>query len=259
MTDSARLRRLKAFSLATVTVFSISACASFYHFRPLSHPEPEMMPIVEKVPGSHLVVGVHSFHTAQDTHSLFGHQGLWREHVIPIQLVIKESGDTLQAQVVPHSVFLSQLKKNYPAITPSEAFDVAWQANVVYTDVKQVLYYTGVFLFTIVTLGLGSMIWVLPSPFSQPTPAQSPFGRDLAYKAFPIKTIIYSHGRAGGLFYFNLPFNEKLLSRTKLLFQVRETDLAKKTPPKTLDISIRLGSKSKSRVNPLLEILHGFF
>ena len=259
MTDSARLRRLKAFSLATVTVFSISACASFYHFRPLSHPEPEMMPIVEKVPGSHLVVGVHSFHTAQDTHSLFGHQGLWREHVIPIQVVVAEDGEDLQAQIVPDSVFLSLLKKDYRDISPSEAFDIAWQAKVPYQNVKQVLYYTGLILFTIVTLGLGSMIWVLPSPFSQPTPAQSPFGRDLAYKAFPIKTIIYSHGRAGGLFYFNLPFNEKLLSRTKLLFQVRETDLAKKTPPKTLDISIRLGSKSKSRVNPLLEILHGFF
>lgn len=259
MTEHLRLRRFKAISLATMVLFSISACASFYHFRPLSHPDPETMPIVDKIPGSHLTIGIRSFHTAQDTHALFGHQGLWREQVIPIQVVLAEDGENLKAQIVPHSVFLSQLKKNYRNISPSEAFDIAWQANVPYQNVKQVLYYTGLILFTIVTLGLGSMIWVLPSPFSQPTPAQTPFGRDLAYKAFPIKAILYSHGKAGGLFYFKLPFNEKLLSRTKLLFQVQEFDLAAKTPPKLIDVSIRLASKSKSRVNPLMEILHGFF
>ncbi|EQD25740.1 MAG: hypothetical protein D084_Lepto4C00010G0003 [Leptospirillum sp. Group IV 'UBA BS'] len=259
MTDKSRLRRLPALALATATIFTVSSCASFYHFRPLSHPDPATMPIVEKIPASGLMVGIRTYHTAQDTHNLFGHQGLWREHVIPVQVALVDKGSNVEIQLVPDSVFLSVLKKNYHNISPSEAYDIAWQAKVPYQNVEQVLYYTGLFLFTIATLGLGSMIWVLPSPFSQPIPAQTPFGRDLAYKAFPEKATLYDQGSAGGLFYFHLPFNEKLLSRTRLSFQLRETDLAKKSPPRILLVSVRLTSKKKSQVNPLMEILHGFF
>ncbi len=260
MTEFSRLRRLKAISLATVSIFSLSACASFYHFRPLSRPDPATMPIVEKIPGSGLTIGIRSYHTAQDTHALFGHQGLWRQHVIPIQVVLAESGkNNVEVHLVPHSVYLSLLKKNYRNISPSEAFDIAWQANVPYQNAKQVLYYTGLILFTIVTLGLGSMIWVLPSPFSQPTPAQTPFGRDLAYKSFPVKSTLYPDGTVGGLFYFTLPFNEKLISRTRLIFQIREIDPSKKNPPRNFNISVQLSSKTRSEVNPVMEILHGFF
>ena len=259
MTDSPRRRRLRLLSLATVFVFAITACSSFYHFRPLSHPDPQWMPIVGKIPGTDLTIGVRTYHTAQATHALFGHQGLWREHVIPIQVVLKEDGANMETSLVPHSVFLSVLKKNYRNISPAEAFDIAWQANVPYQNVKQVLYYTGLILFTIVTLGLGSMIWVLPSPFSQPNPAQTPFGRDLAYKAFPAQAPLYAHGKAGGLFYFHIPFNEKLLSRTQFSLQLRETDLDKKLPPRIISVSVKLTSRSRSKVNPLMEILHGFF
>ena len=259
MTDHPRPRRLRILSLATVFVFTITACTSFYHFRPLSHPDPQSMPLVDKIPGTDLTIGVRTYHTAQAIHGLFGHQGLWREHVIPIQVVLKKDGAATEASLVPHSVFLSVLKKNYRNISPAEAFDIAWQANVPYQNVKKALYYTGLILFTIVTLGLGSMIWVLPSPFSQPTPAQTPFGRDLAYKAFPDKALLYPHGKAGGLLYFQLPFNEKLLSRTRLLFQIRVIDPGKKNPPRIINVSVRLTSKMRSKVNPLMEILHGFF
>lgn len=242
-----------------VFFFTVSSCAPFYHFRPLAHIDPQKMPIVQSLPQSGLSIGIKTYHTAQDIHDLFGHHGLWREHVIPIQIVLKETDPRYSATIAEHSIFLSLLGQNYRSISPSEAFDISWQANVPYVNIKQTLYYTGVFLFTLVTLGLGSFIWILPSPFAQPNPQATPFGRDLSYKALPLHSTIYPNENVGGLLYFNLPFNEQLLSRTILLFQIRETAIDKKSPPRVIDISIPLTSHRKSDVNPVMEILHGFF
>ena len=259
MTKTRHIKSFKTLCLAVMVLFSISACASFYHFSPLSHPDPEKLPIVVKIPGSGLTVGLRSYHTAQDIHELFGHSGLWREHILPILLVVKESNSNFSAQILEHSTSLSLLNLYYRSIPPSQAFDIAWQANVPYIDVKQVLYYTGLIIFTIVTLGLGSMIWVLPSPFSQPTPQSDPFGRDLSYKAYPINAVIHPDEKLGGLLYFNFPIEEGFLNRTSLFFQVQETSLDKKIPPKIINVHIPLSAKKKSKVNPVLEILHGFF
>lgn len=251
-------RRLVIAALATLFCFTVSACSSYYHFRPLSYPDPEQMEVIYRVPGSKITVGLRSFHTAQRIHDLFGHRGLWREHIIPVLLVLHESGQSTST-INPHSIFLSVIKKRYRNISPEEAFDIAWQASVPYLTIKQTLYYTGLILFTIVTLGLGSMIWVLPSPFSQPTPSQTPFGRDLAYKAFPLKSTLLPDGKIGGLLYFNTPFNERLLNNTVLSLQITETSLDKKTLPGVLNVSIPLNSRGTSKVNPLFEMLRGFF
>ena len=257
MTEQEQPRRILP-ALILLFFFTVSSCSSFYHFRPLSYPEPGQMKLVRSIPGTGITVGVQPYHTAQNIHALFGHQGLWREHVIPVLLVIEEKNDA-RVTFNPHSLFLSVLNKHYRNISPQEAFDIAWQADVPYQTIKKTLYYTGLILFTIVTLGLGSMIWVLPTPFAQPTPAQTPFGRDLAYKAFPLKATVLPKDKVGGLLYFNLPFNEKLINQTALNFQVTEVGLGKNSGPQVVNVTFPLKSKEKSKVNPVFEMLRGFF
>ena len=103
------------------------------------------------------------------------------------------------------------------------------------------------------------MIWVLPTPFSQPTPSSSPFGRDLAYKAFPPKADILPNGKIGGLLYFNLPFNEALVKKAALSLQISVTYDDPKRPHQTYLVNLPLSSTGKSEVNPMVEMLKGFF
>lgn len=260
MTDFRRQVRLfRGMTLLTLFTFLLASCSSFYHFRPLSHPDPQTLPVVRILPHTGITLGIRSYHLAQDTHNLFGSQGLWREHVLPILLVVASSHPGQSVHVEPTSLFLNYVGKSYRNISPSEAFDIAWQANVPYESIKKSLYYTGLILFTIVTLGLGSMIWVLPTPFSQPSPASSPFGRDLAYKAFPDKATILPGGKVGGLLYFNIPFNEALVNRASLSLQVTVTQNDPKKTRETYLVTLPLSSKGRSDVNPMVEILKGFF
>lgn len=132
-------------------------------------------------------------------------------------------------------------------------------AKVPYQTVKKTLYYTGLILFTIVTLGLGSMIWVLPSPFAQPLPSQVPFGRDLGYKALADKVTILPRGRISGLLYFNTPYEDQVVAKGSIEFQVLEKDHSKNPEGLSIKERIPLNSSGKSDLNPVIEILHGFF
>nr|EES52876.1 MAG: protein of unknown function [Leptospirillum ferrodiazotrophum] len=260
MTDFRRQVRLfNATVFITLFAFLFVSCSSFYHFRPLSHPDPQALPVTRTIGDTGITLGIRSYHLAQDTHSLFGSHGLWREHVLPILLVVSSSHPGQTVHVEPNSIFLDYIGKSYRNISPAEAFDIAWQANVPYQNIKKTLYYTGLILFTIVTLGLGSMIWVLPTPFSQPTPSSSPFGRDLAYKAFPPKADILPNGKIGGLLYFNLPFNEALVKKAALSLQISVTYDDPKRPHQTYLVNLPLSSTGKSEVNPMVEMLKGFF
>ena len=260
MIDFRRQARLfRGTILLTVLTFFVASCTSFYHFRPLSHPDPQALPVTRTLSDTGITLGIRSYHLAQDTHNLFGSHGLWREHVLPILLVISTSHPGETVHLDQNSLLLNYIGKSYRNISPSEAFDIAWQANVPYQNIKKTMYYTGLILFTIVTLGIGSMIWVLPTPFSQPSPGSSPFGRDLAYKAFPAKATILPDGKVGGLIYFNLPFNEALANRASLSLQLTVTPDDPKNPRKTYLITLPLSSKGKSDVNPVVEMLQGFF
>lgn len=59
--------------------------------------------------------------------------------------------------------------------------------------------------FTFVTLGIGSVIWVLPTPFSQPAPDTTPFGRDLNYKALTNNISLEPGTFRSGFLFFHLP------------------------------------------------------
>ncbi|MGC8528809.1 MAG: hypothetical protein ACP5OP_01230 [Leptospirillia bacterium] len=260
MTEFRRQARLFHGTLfLTLYAFLFISCSSFYHFRPLSRPDPQVLPITETIKDTGISLGIRSYHLAQDTHSLFGSHGLWREHVLPILLVVSSSHPGQTVHIQPNFIFLNYIGKSYRNISPAEAFDISWQANVPYQNIKITLYYTGLILFTIVTLGLGSMIWVLPTPFTQPTPSSSPFGRDLAYKAFPDKADVLPNGKIGGLLYFTLPFNEALVNKASLSLQVSETYDDPKRPKKTYLVNLPLSSKGKSEINPMVEMLKGFF
>ena len=215
-----QVRLFRGTVLLTLFSFFLASCTSFYHFRPLSNPDPSALPVAKTLPGTGVTLGLRSYHLAQNTHNLFGSHGLWREHVLPVLLVVASENEGQTVHVDPSTLLLNYIGKSYRSISPSEAFDIAWQANVPYENIKKTFYYTGLILFTVVTLGLGSMIWVLPTPFSQPSPQSTAFGRDLSYKAFPTKAIVLPHGKIGGLLYFNVPFNEALANRTSLSLQV---------------------------------------
>lgn len=248
----------RSFTLGTAVVFALTSCGTFYHFQPLASPDPSDMKFALKIAGSGLDIGVRPYNTAEKVHALFGHKGLWKEHVVPVLLVIQQQRNAT-ATVNPHSLFLFINHQRFPALSPSETFDISWQEKVPYQTTEKALYYTGLILFTIVTLGLGSMIWVLPSPFVQPSPSQDPFGRDLAYKAFPLDGKILSHGRIGGLLYFNTPYDEQMLAKAKLTFQIMEKGNRKGSRMHVINAEIPLHATGKSKVNPLFEMLRGFF
>ena len=254
-----QVRLFRGTVLLTLFSFFLASCTSFYHFRPLSNPDPSALPVAKTLPGTGVTLGLRSYHLAQDTHNLFGSHGLWREHVLPVLLVVASENEGQTVHVDPSTLLLNYIGKSYRSISPSEAFDIAWQANVPYENIKKTFYYTGLILFTVVTLGLGSMIWVLPTPFSQPSPQRTAFGRDLSYKAFPTKAIVLPHGKIGGLLYFNVPFNEALADRTFLSLQVTVVPDNSKLSKKTYTVSLPLSSLGKSQVNPVMQMLKGFF
>ena len=212
----ARSRFFRTLLAVTTFVFLFDSCTSFYTAKPVPLTLPSQLKTRSTVPGTEIQVGIKPYNTPHRIHSLFGRNGLWRKHILPLQISL-ESDDPRPAVFLIHSAYIISNGKYYPAIIPNAVYDISWQAKHPYVVVKEVLYYTGVFLFTIVTLGLGSLIWVLPTPFGEPSPQDSPFGRDLSYKAYAKDVKLQDGSLRGGFLYFALPRKDIKLSDAHLV------------------------------------------
>ena len=166
---SSRYFRSRLLAMATIASFMLTSCSSFYTAKPVPLSPPAQLTIHSTVPKTKLLVGVRPYNTPHMIHTLFDHNGLWRMHVLPLQIAFM-STDLRPTTFLIKSSYIVVDGHYYPAIVPNEAFDISWQAKHPYIVVKQTFYYTGLILFTLVTLGLGSVIWVLPTPFGEPTP-----------------------------------------------------------------------------------------
>lgn len=208
----------------TLATLWLSGCASYYTPKPLYLKSPEGLPIHVTVPETNVSVGIIFLDTPRLVHSFFPEEGLLHKKILPV-LVSLSSEDSNIYSATPRSFYFQEGDKIYEPISPTEAFDIAWQSKHPYIIVKKTLYYTALIIFTIVTLGLGSTIWVLPAPFSQPKPAEDPFGRDLTYKAFPKKMNITPGTTSGGMLYFYMRENSGKPQNAEFVIH-----LAEKTP-----------------------------
>lgn len=93
----------------------------------------------------------------------------------------------------------------YPLTSAGRAFDIAWGRGNPYVALSSTLYNAAVMLFTVLTLGLGNLVFVLPSPFSQPAPASEPLGRDLNDQMLPQSFRLSPGAVVSGLLYVALP------------------------------------------------------
>ncbi len=214
------------FSLAAVFILE-AGCIAPYKPRATYLLPPEDMDAFGPIPGAKVVLGV-TFCGSSDKvdHFFPSRNGLLEEGILPAFVTLRSS-DTAAYKVSYDSFRMAVGRRNYVPVSPKDAFDVAWQAKEPFIETKKILYYSALTIFTIVTAGLGSVIWVLPSPFQQPNSNSDPFGRDLAYKAFPSKAILRPGQSLGGMLYFHiLQKPEKIHGQSSLT-----ATLAKENPP----------------------------
>ena len=251
-----RSRFLRILFSVTVMVFLFDSCTSFYTAKPVSLTPPSSIKTRSTVSGTNIQVGVNPYNTPKLIHSLFGRNGLWRKHILPLQVSL-ESDDSRPAVFLIHSAYIIIDGQYYPAIVPNAVYDISWQAKHPYVVVKEVFYYTGVFLFTIATLGLGSLIWVLPTPFGQPSPQDSPFGRDLNYKAYTKDVKLQDGSLRGGFLYFALPKNDMKLKDAHLVLHFSQNHEKKPgTIERTVTIPLTPGVHINNNV--LKDWVNGF-
>jgi|BEDMetMinimDraft_2_1075160.scaffolds.fasta_scaffold02565_4 hypothetical protein len=195
----------RRFLALTGAALTLASCAESYQPRPIAMPPPDKVPNLAAVPGTGIKVSVLYFNHRRTLHDLFpGKHGLWRGHVAVVQLTVS-SEEKNATDVLIDSAYIAYEDHYYPAISPRETYDVAWPAANPLASLKEDLFNVAVIGFTIITLGVGSVIWVLPTPFSQPAPDTTPFGRDLNYKALTNNISLEPGTFRSGFLFFHLP------------------------------------------------------
>ncbi|MHB1286700.1 MAG: hypothetical protein ACYCYP_09105 [Leptospirales bacterium] len=247
-------RPFRSILLMVLTVFFLTSCtSSFYSATPVPVSLPSKLPTNSTVPNTNIQVGIDPYNNPDRIHSLFGHNGLWRKHILALQISLLSS-DKNPTDFLVDSAYVSVNGHYYPSVVPNEVFDISWQAKHPYILVKETLYYTGLILFTVATLGLGSVIWVLPSPFSQPSPQDDPFGRDLNYKAFTKNVSLQNGSLRGGFLFFTLPALDMNLKNAQLVLHFTQ-----KTPSATeRTVTLPLTPGGHLNSNLLKDLINGF-
>ncbi len=203
MVRFSRASRITLFSLGAL--FALTSCGAPYAPKPIEMTPPDSAPDLASIPGTDIKMSGLFYNNRETLHDEFsGEHGLWRGHVVVTQLTIS-SNDKNPTDVLIDSAYISFNHKYYPAISPKEVYDVAWPAANPHAPLKEDLFNAAVVGFTVITLGLGSVIWVLPTPFAQPAPDTTPFGRDLNYKALTNNISLQPGTFRSGFLFFHLP------------------------------------------------------
>ena len=240
-------------ALSLLTLW-LSGCASYYTPKPLYLEDPSLLPIHVQVPNTKVSVGIVFLDSPKLVHFFFTREGLIRQDILPVLISIY-SKDKKTYSATPGSFYFEAGGRVYKPISPEEVFDVAWQSKHPYIVVKKTLYYTALTVFTIVTLGLGSMIWVLPTPFKQPTPADDPFGRDLTYKSFPKKALIQTDTMTGGMLFFHM--TDKMKGADNAAFVIHLSQENSSFSVNSTSVTIKTSDQEDSQ--NAIDVLKNFF
>lgn len=199
------LRTARATALSLSAVFLLQSCGPPYSPKPIEMTPPDTAPDLATVPGTDIHMSALFYNSKGAIHEEFsGKHGLWRGRVVMVQITVSSAGKSA-ADLLLDSAYVSFNGKYYPAVSPKEAYDVAWPAANPHQPLKMDMYNAAVIGFTVITLGLGSVIWVLPTPFDQPAPDSTPFGRDLNYKALTSNIALQPGTFRSGFLFFHLP------------------------------------------------------
>ena len=211
-------------------MLALDSCSAPYAPKPIEMSPPDSAPDLATIPGTDIKMSSLFYDNRETLHDEFsGKHGLWRGHVVVTQLTIS-SDDKNPTDVLIDSAYVSINHKYYPAVSPKEVYDVAWPAANPLAPLKEDLFNAAVVGFTVMTLGLGSVIWVLPTPFSQPAPDTTPFGRDLNYKALTNNITLQPGTFRSGFLFFHLP---QSVDMTKLVGAQMVLHFVTKTPSVT--------------------------
>ncbi len=196
--------RALAACMAGLMLLSACGVTDTYTPQPIPMVSPAKVANGTSVPGTAINVAAYVFNSPEEVHGVFGHNGLWRKHVLIVRLDL-ESSDKVPTDVLVDSAYVSVNGVQYRAISPGEAYDIAWQAHQPYAAVAATFLGIGELLFTIVTLGLGDIVYALPSPFSQPKPGDDAFGRDLVNQGLQGNIRLVIGSVRSGYLYFAMP------------------------------------------------------
>ena len=191
------------FSLSAV--LALDSCSAPYAPKPIEMTPPDNAPDLTQIPGTDIKMSMLFYNNRATVNDEFsGKHGLWRGHIVMVQLTVS-SDEKNPTDILLDSAYVSLNHKYYPAVSPKEVYDVAWPAANPLAPLKEDLFNAAVVGFTVLTLGMGSVIWVLPTPFSQPAPDTTPFGRDLNYKALTNNITLQPGTFRSGFLFFHLP------------------------------------------------------
>jgi hypothetical protein len=199
-----RRGRPLAAGLAAAVLLSACGVTDTYTPQPIPMVSPAKVPNGTMIPGTAIAIAAYVFNSPAAVHGIFGHNGLWRKHVLIVRLDI-ESNDKVPTDVLIDSAYVSINGTQYRAISAGEAYDIAWQAHQPYAAVAATFLGIGELLFTIVTLGLGDIVYALPSPFAQPKPGDDAFSRDLANQGLQGNIRLIIGSVRSGYLYFAMP------------------------------------------------------
>lgn len=198
--------RHRAISVSLGAALTVAACTPPYDPKVVEIIPPDRAPEATQIPGTEIKVAAQFYDTKDSLKSIFPENSkwLWESHIALTQLTFA-SKDAHPTQVLLDSGYVSIDGKFYPIISPREAFDKAWAAGNPLAKIEDDAYNATVVVFTFLTLGLGSIVWVLPSPFEQPAPDATPFSRDVNYKSLSGNFTLQPGSLRNGLVYVALP------------------------------------------------------
>lgn len=249
-----RHRRVLAAGLAGTWLLSACGVTDTYTPQPIAMVPPGEVPNGTAVPGTAIEVAAYVFNNPDALHGVFGHNGLWRRHVLVVRLDL-QSNDKVATDVLIDSAYIGINGVQYRAVSAGEAYDIAWQAHQPYAAVAATLVGIGELLFTIVTLGLGDIVYALPSPFAQPKPGDDAFGRDLSNQGLQGNIKLVLGSVRSGYLYFALP---QTMDFTKLKNAALVVHFLEKTPnPIEQSVTFTLPPANPVTAKQIRPILYG--
>jgi hypothetical protein len=153
---------------------------------------------------------------------------LWRSHVAVFRVTLGTHHPGLTDVRLDSGYLALKDGSLYPLTSPGRAFDIAWGRGNPYVAVSSTLYNAAVMLFTVLTLGLGNLVFVLPSPFAQPAPLSEPLGRDLNDQMLHEEVRLSEGAVVSGLLYVALPEQTDLAhldgATLHLFFEIKQDE-----------------------------------